>query len=386
QYAFYLDPIQEGLFFSGNNLINIAPGGWSSVPFGNANQAGNPCPNPNCQDYNGGVGLVITGGMDNSSIINNTFVQIANDAVHVMDHACLDASSSAPTSCSNDIIAYNTFNQVLRIGVEWQGVAGTCWSGSCNFSKVSTVTLNRWLKGNYCYNITKSYYQTWCYSLVPGKNTWYINNSAIWNPTSATSKGASAFEIASQPGTELIQGNVVAINSAAVDPNHFGHGFAISRPQTGVNQVLQNNVQCGVNIPFNSSEGSGTGGTTTIQYNSYTTSACPNASNPQTSNVTAVWTSPNNQSFPAGGNGTWSLYATGTLPIRSVQFFSDGESNPLVFQEIADVNTSFSTNKRWLYHATFSTSTFTGAHTIKAVVTDVSGGTATITQIFTGPS
>jgi hypothetical protein len=260
-----IDPIQENFLFKGNTIVNIAPGGWSSVPYANANEAGNSCSDGHqgCQDYNGGLGLWVTGGMDNSTITYNTFVQTASDGITVADNACLDASSSAPSSCSNDIIAYNTFNQVLRIGVEWQGVKGGCWSGTCDYSKTSTVTLNRWLKGNHCYNITKSYYQTWCYSNVPGKNTWYINNSAIWNPTSAGSNGASAFEVADQPGIELIQGNVVAINSAAT--KHFGHGFAVARPSTGVNQILQNNVQCGVNIPFNASEGKGTGGTTTIQ-------------------------------------------------------------------------------------------------------------------------
>ena len=91
QDAFLIDPIQENFLFKGNTIVNIAPGGWSSVPYANANEAGNSCSDGHqgCQDYNGGLGLWVTGGMDNSTIMYNTFVQTASDGITVADNACL---------------------------------------------------------------------------------------------------------------------------------------------------------------------------------------------------------------------------------------------------------------------------------------------------------
>jgi hypothetical protein len=110
---------------------------------------------------------------------------------------------------------------------------------------------------------------------------------------------------------------------------------------------------------------------------------CPDAAHMTTSNMVMGFVSANNQSL-GGGTGTWSVYVTSMLPVRNVSFYVDGSSTPIVApQELQDVNSAFATTHQWLYHATFSTSSLSaGSHTIKAVATDVTKTTQTVSQTF----
>jgi hypothetical protein len=68
-----------------------------------------------------------------------------------------------------------------------------------------------------------------------------------------------------------------------------------------------------------------------------------------------------------------------------VSFFLDSSTSPIAApQELQDLNTNFATDKKWLYHATFGTSELaSGAHTLRAVATDVSGASSVATTTFT---
>jgi hypothetical protein len=115
------------------------------------------------------------------------------------------------------------------------------------------------------------------------------------------------------------------------------------------------------------------------QYNVLMNS-CPNAGQLTTSAISLSF----GEVSASPGASMVNVSATSSLPLRYVQFFLDGSNSPAVTQEIQDVNPNFTSDQRWLYHATFNGSTIgTGNHSLLVVATDVSGGTKSVTQTFT---
>jgi len=143
---------------------------------------------------------------------------------------------------------------------------------------------------------------------------------------------------------------------------------------------FNNNVFCGPGVTANyiPSE-NGDSGNKNVEVGDYWAASCPALS----SSISINFSSANNQSFAAGGNGAWSVSVVSGLSIRYVKFFIDGSSTPVVTQEIQDVNANFASDRKWLYHATLDTSNLgAGKHTITARATDVSGATQSVTGSF----
>jgi hypothetical protein len=185
----------------------------------------------------------------------------------------------------------------------------------------------------------------------------------------------------------VLQGNVMGsvVQSCAgnYNDNHGWAGYIVpGYTAAGFTDTYQNNVACGENAkaisydPYYSA--------TTVEVSDFVANSCPAGNNLATSNIAAAFTSANGQSFPSGGSGTWKVSVVSNLSIKDVSFFVDGASSAAVTQELQDASTTFASDRKWLYHATIDVSSLaTGAHTLKAVATDVSGATQTASQSFT---
>ena len=103
----------------------------------------------------------------------------------------------------------------------------------------------------------------------------------------------------------------------------------------------------------------------------------------ESSSIAEGFINPDNQTFSSGGLRTWNAYVTSNLSVRNVSFYLDGSATPIVVQEIQDVNPRFAKDQKWLYHASFDTSSLNpGRHTLTATATDVAGLRKSVTQQF----
>jgi hypothetical protein len=282
----------------------------------------------------------------------------------------------------NVSISYNTLTRIHRIGIEIQGTSNypSGCPGGC-LIKVSVAGLQ--VKGNYVHLPAWAYYNTYGYSLAEaatGSNDQFLNNTAIGEPASPGQGNQLAYgmELAHDDSGELIQGSVIASGL----PNNLGwNPYLQTYPSgsTNINNTFTNNLLCGT--PSSGTKIGGGGKYSSIANN--LSSTCPAGVGTATSSIVSAFTSANNQSFPTGGNGTWSLYVISNLSIRYVQFFLDGSNTPIATQELQDVNTNFANDRKWFYHGTINTSSLAaGTHTVTATTTDVSGVSQTVNQSF----
>lgn len=365
--AILMQWMENNLNISNNTFFNVGKYDWGSCVYDGGDVYPNAIENVN--------------GLNNSKIDNNHFNEICGDAIHLADNKVLSVGSTI-TVASNNEVGYNDFQNVFRIAVEWQGTAG---GSGYDYSRTS-LTRERYVIGNAYHNNTKVYYQSYFNSLVAGTNTYQVNNTAVVDvsPSYHPQQPASFFEVSREPGNIIAQGNVTATSSGA--STSMKYAYTISQPNSGTAQFLQNVIHCGPTTNFWHFENTGTGGSTTVQYN-YTNnpSACPGTIASFVSSLSPSWDAGNPSSFPTGGNGTWNMGVVSQLSVIKVNFFVDSPSgSPVVAQTISDVSSSFATDRRWKYHATFNTSSFgNGSHTLYAVVTDVKGATSTISTPFT---
>jgi len=363
--------ISKNKFF--NIWANGAPGYPNAPP---AENSGN-CPGVDCW----GSAAISFHGLDQTTIDNNTFDEIANDGMHLDWSSFTGAIGGRSTS--GNVVSYNTFTRVRRIPIEIQTQPGGGCPGGC----VSTYrpTANLVVKGNYAHDYAFPFYDTWGASLVPdGAITpYYLNNTFIANPGS-TNGYAACME--SSGRNSLSQGNVCVSVPGA--PKFYGGAIAQGGGSNSTfTSTYQNNVFCGhprttlfVQEPSSSNPYASR---MIDQHNYKNGNSCPAGANPTASNIDIAYTSAGNQSFPSGGNGTWSLYVVSNLSIKYVQFFLDGSATAISSKEIQDLNTNFETDRKWLYHATIDTTNLTnGPHTILAVATDVSGATQSAANTF----
>jgi hypothetical protein len=342
--------------------------------------------NPQSKCPGSGGGISNNAGMDQSVIEHNTFDHILADGVHLT----FNYSSSPPgygtyRAANNNSVSYNVMTNIHRMGLELQGGTG-CFNPPC----VRNLITNMKVAGNFNYDQYQPYYDSMLFSFVldGSVNTQYLNNTMIYGVGGKICNGAGSYSYENTGDNSLHQGNVIASVSGC--PNRPAYSV-VGSVGGGTTLIHQNMLLCGVphNGKYFEFEGPGTkqGGCSTCgevidRYN-YIAAACPNANAPETTTLAVAFSSSNGQLLPGEATHTWNVYATDEISVVNVQFFLDGSTTPVVTQERQDLNTNFSSDRKWLYHATIATSPMkTGAHTISAVATDVSGATQTVSQTF----
>ena len=374
-----VDAILRSSNISGNSFFNIAPNGFvsstfASLGFGACYQKGN------CDSR--GVGIYIYGGLDQTTINNNSFDLIASDGMHI-GWNIIGADAFYFLTKNNDI-SYNKFTRVHRIGIEAQAVFSSphCGVGgayACDFSH--DFSANTTIKGNYFHDPFLTYIETFAYSLALWGSGQYINNAGIANITTGQTPG---YGIEDMGNNVLTQGNVMAADYITnANPHGWAGGIVYGSEAVGAVFTSQNNVLCGdkaTSLNFILEPPYSSGQRVTL-YN-YISNTCPNAGHLTTSAISLAFVSPTNSAI----NGTWNVTATSTLPLKYVQFFLDGSATPAVTQELQDVSTTFAIDQKWLYHAALGSSLGAGTHTIVAKATDLAGVTSSVTQSFSGGS
>jgi uncharacterized repeat protein (TIGR02543 family) len=373
--------IEASGYWSGFNISNNGFYSISSVPMGSVTSStdvengagGYPCTYPGgC--YGGGIHN--ENGIDSTKIENNTFDFILGDGIRIAYNHTV-SSAAGYRNAANNSISYNRFTNVHRMAIESQGGTGSC-AGSCVYDYLSNITFLK-IAGNFAYNFLAPYRDTYAYSVPIGASApLFINNTAV-----ISVPGAPGYAVEDGNKNEIAQGNAISSSSSSTP---WGVYIISSLPGTGLTLIHQNNYLAGpfsTGGQFFATEGPNFGGSIINRYN-FTAVECQIASACETSTLRIGFSSVDNQSFPSYGQGEWSVFVTDEISIKNVQFFIDSSSTPAATQELQDVNTSFATDAKWLYHDNLDTSALVaGKHTIRAVATDVSGGTASATQSFT---
>jgi len=364
---------------SGNTFFSIAPNGFASATYASLGFGGcysrGSCDTP-------GVAIQIFGGIDQTTIDNNSFDLIANDAMHIGWN--IIAADATYFLTKNNDISYNKFSRVHRMGIEAQAI----WSSPrCGINRAYACdsshdfSTNTTIKGNYFHDAFITYVQSYAYSLALWGSGQYVNNAGIANVTTGQKPG---FAMEDMGNNVLTQGNVLAADYIpGAQPHGWGGDIVYGSQRAGSTFTTQNNVLCGDQaVTFNFGIEPNSGGTK-MSKNNYISNTCPNAGSLMRSAFTLAFVSPVNSAI----SGTWNLAAVSALPIKHVQFFLDGAANPIATQEIQDASTTFAMDRKWLYHATVNASTLgSGNHTLVAKATDVSGVTQSVSQSFVGGS
>ncbi|HEY1947882.1 MAG TPA: choice-of-anchor D domain-containing protein [Bryobacteraceae bacterium] len=370
-----VDGILRTSKISRNTFSSIAPNGFAAATYASLGFGG-------CYSQGGcdtaGVGISIYGGIDQTTIDNNSFDLIANDAMHIGWN--LIAADANYFLTKNNDISYNTFSRVHRIGIEAQAIwsypkCGMNGASSCDISH--NFSTNTTIKGNYFHDPLLTYVETYAYSLAIWGDGQYINNAGIDNFISGQTPG---YGIEDMGNNVLTQGNVMAADYiAGATPHGWAADIIYGSQAPGSIFTTQNNVLCGdAATTRNFGDEPNSSGTKVNQYN-YIANSCPNAGALTQSAITLAYVSP----AVSATNGIWQLSAISALPIRYVQFFLDGSTTPTVTQEVQDVSTTFAADRKWMYHATVNASTLAaGSHTIIAKATDVAGATQSVSQSF----
>jgi hypothetical protein len=362
---------------SNNSFLNIWGGGSPGYP--NAPPLdGSSCPGEECW----GSPAMAFSGLDQTTISGNIFDRIANDGMHISWESFtgyIDAQGS-----SGNVIANNTFTHIRRIPIETQSQPSGHCPGGCNYNPALGFTSGLQIKGNYVHDYAFPYWDTWGSSLVPdgAAGSQYINNTFIANPGNA---GGYAPCMESSSRNNLSQGNVCASLPGA--QYHFSGGIAQGGgSNSSFTSTYQNNIFCGnpATTAFGQEGNALYASKVVSQYNYQNGNSCPAGSSLTTSGIAAAFLGSGTIS---GSDETWHVSVVSNLSIRYVQFFMDSSSQPAFTQEISDVNTNFSVDRKWFYHLTLKAASLpSGSHTITALVTDASGATQKATAAFgSGP-
>ena len=357
---------------SHNTFKNIWSGGYPNFPSG---KTASSCGQDDCI-YGGGIFWHM--GLDNTTIDDNVMDEIAFDGIKGFWDGFL--GNTGPYEGHNVVISNNVITNTHRIGIEVQASGqGNC-PGGCNFNNVPTD--GTVIKNNF---VTKPAFTNNYFALslmVGGTNAQLINNTGNNDVTTCYSRAGIGLENSVDQGS-LVQGNVVGSIAQSCYPNGWADFMACG--YNSGNTTYQNNIMCGPGAAAQGSIKSGADpqdSQTATETADLWTDTCPaGTSNISASAITLGFTSPDHQDLNAGGKGTWSVSLTSNLSIKSVRFYVDGASTAIVTQEVQDLNGTFTTDHAWHYHATFDTTSMTsGAHSIQAVATDVSGATQKVSQ------
>jgi hypothetical protein len=370
--AIETDRIAVNWFIAGNLFQNFWHGGYPNSTVNPLDKVGNSV-----------AAIVIFGGLDHTTISNNTFDQMENDSMHFFNQGLI--ANSGGYTASGVVISGNFFTRQHRIALEYQDASSrTACAGGCNNSAVAnTGTV---IKNNYYHLPAWPYWGSYAWSVPTfGNNAYFYNNTAIVENVIRYNHHyliAFAWELGPLPVNLLLQGNIVS--SLDANPTFPWASAVINYPPGSTTNTYTNNLFCGnINSPVINSPAYGGGANTQIA--NYThTGTCPGGVGTAVSGINTAFTSPDNQTLLSGDIGTWDVSVVSNLSINSVQFFIDSSSTPVVTQEIQDVNKNFANDLKWLYHASIDTSGLTpGSHTVSAKAMDISGASQTVSQSFT---
>jgi hypothetical protein len=410
--GFYYVGIIDGLTHQHNWVYNSCRNGCqnvtSSTIYGTSN-----CPGTGECQWDG-TGWEFEGGIANADISYNFVDWTGNDGMHANWG---DALSNNWFHVSDHVYVHNNmFNRIQRISIEMQAVSSSCDGGCKSFSPGSDYQVY----SNYdaVHFIPSSVMMSW--SINNDYKVQQLLNNTSTQPNSTDLRQGSfygnCFEVAISGG--VFQGNVCAIDFQSRAGGNKGFGGYVSESTTGTGYTvnIQNNIMAGpeatidhttcypatpytanpCNVPSASNDcshqirywqGEGCDGyirPTLIFGSDYRAETAWNAGSLTNSNITTTLTSPNNQSFPNRGTGTWSGNVVSALSIDYVAFYVDNNTTPVAKQRIQDINTNFATNRQWLYHGSFDTGSLTsGSHTITMTARDVKGAKKSATQTFT---
>jgi Pectate lyase superfamily protein len=379
--AVVFDGVLSSSLIDSNTFQNIAPPNFLASTYSSLGFPGCWSRSPPICDAPG-TGIVIMGGLDQTSITNNLFDVIANDGMHIgWNHI---AGPSQYFLTKNNSISYNQLSRVHRMGLEIQAI----WSWpNCGINGQEKcdghldLSTNTQIKGNYFHDPFLAYIETYGYSLALLGDGQYINNAAIGNvPNQCLAHLGYGMEV--MGNNVLTQGNVVAADDAPSCNPHGWEPITYGASRAGTTFTTQNNVLCGDQATtVNFKDEPYSAGAKVNRYN-YIANACPNAGRLANSVIALAFTSADVKDSRTG----WQISVESALPVKYVQFFVDASATPVITQEVQDVNTNFATDRKWLYHAALDTSKVGGGkHTITAKATDVSGKTKDVTQSFTLP-
>lgn len=379
--AVHFDGILTDSSIDSNTFFHIAPREFLSANYESLGFPGCWSTGPNCDTP--GAGIVIWGGLDQTSIINNLFDLIASDAMHIGWNSI--GASSHYFLTRNNVIAYNQMSRVHRIGLEIQAIwnwphCGVNQSEQCDLSH--EYSTNTQIKGNYFHDPFLAYTETYAYSFALWGDGQYINNSAVDNiPGNCIGHLGYGMEI--MGNNVLTQGNIIASEYLPACDPHGWHPITYGGSRSGTTFTTQNNVVCGDQATTNTfTLEPNSNGTVMNQYN-IVHNSCSNSGSLNKSNIAIRFTSTNNRRVALGGNEAWTISVVSNLSIKHVEFFVDGGASPFVTRELQDVNTNFAVDRQWLYHGTFNTSNLSGDHhTITVRATDVSGAMQSASQNF----
>jgi hypothetical protein len=350
---------------SQNLFLNMWTGGFP-VNIDNFNDATTPT----------GTGLWWNQGLAYTTINGNFFNEMGYRAIKAFSNAMYSTTWNAVGFGA--VVSNNDFQNVHGIAVEFQACGGGCNAAAYPYSYDGFV-----FSGNFAHDLGNPNY-SWAYSVQPGgHNTLFINNTGTINGSPTCYFPSYGMEAGMGGG--ISQGNVYSVSSTACGGKAgYGNYQDDIYGQVGQTNTFQNNLHCGaVQNSAVIKNPSNWGDTLVEQYDYTNPTTCPTQAL-TTPNAVLAWTSAGSPSFPSGGNATFGLSVTSILSIRQVAFYLDGSPTPVVIpQQLQDLNTNFADDAKWLYHATFDTTGLsTGAHTIQAVATDVSGTTRSISQSF----
>lgn len=379
----------SGLNFSGiglvsgniqfNHFSNIWGNGYPTSPYLNGTPThtpnlcyqGTPAAGNCLLDFWGAQGITID-AIDLTTIANNNFDMISNDGMHI-DWLITTGNSGPARTTSGNVIAFNTYSRIHRIPQEVQSQPNSNCPGGCNFNIINTTGM--YVEGSYAHDWVWPFLQSFGYSLVPDgtRGNFYINNTMVANLNNGDGNGmADCLEVSNNNG--IVQGNVCAITPTIPSITGISYG-GHSLPSFTI--TTQNNILCGNSgITQQQHEADPSqSATVTSQFNYTNSSFCPAGANPNTPGIVSAYTSANNQNFSPSTTQTYNFTVISNLSIKFVNFFLDGSPTAVATQMIQDQSTTFGTDRKWLYHATFNVGTTPGTHTLQAVATDVSGNT-----------
>jgi len=272
------------------------------------------------------------------------------------------------------------------MAIEAQGVTNyvNCTSPNvpANCSDLSHLySSNFKVAGNYAHDFFQSYVNTYAYSIVTVHDQQIINNTGTANNINTAGNSSLGYAQETSGHNTLSQGNVYASDYFnAQNPHGWGAVITLGGSGGGANPtaITQNNYVCTDQVANTAFTHESTGNLypTVVQYN-YTANTCAKAGQLTTSSIAPTYVG----TTTSGTQQTFNFSVVSTLSVRNVQFFLDGSSTPVATQELSDLNTNFANDTKWNYHVSIDTGTLGGGnHTLRAVFTDVSGASQSVTQ------
>ncbi len=383
--AVWIDAIWRNSKFTGNTVTNLWYGGFANTNAANVCSLGGSTLCDNTQETMYFFGVLFFGGLDNTQIESNVFSEISGDGVKGFNNGL--SAIPGGYQANHVSVSYNTFTYIHRIGIEIQNCTNP--GNTCN--GFANVYSDAKFAGNYLHSPAWGFIDTYAYSLpVMGTGVQIINNAAIGDFTGNATQTISrlGYAIEEPPGTgccgtnvwngtAIEQGNLSASDINPSDSSNAGWYAGFVNYGSAAPQMHQYNLMCG---PNGNETITNAPNLNEVDQNNYKSASCPagSGSSLYASNIAGQLTTP---TFSLT-QGTFPIAVVSNLPVRNVQFSVDGTT--ISTQEIADANGNFQNDRKWLYHATVNTGALSsGAHTITALVTDVSGVSQTYTENFT---